>query len=119
MEIKRGEVYTVDLIEKDAKGMEISKKRPAVVVQADEWNKRLPSTIVVPTTSYRPTYVSAGTVVLGEGEINLEKDSTLLFSQMRSIDKGRLEKRVGKVSAGKMKEIDKALSLTLGLTPLD
>jgi len=119
MKIKRGEVYTTNLIEKDTKGVEIGKKRPTLVVQADLWNQMLPSTVVVPITSRVPTYTSAGTVVLNKTESGLEKDSTLLVDQLRSIDQSRLKKKIGKAGHEKMLSVDKALSLTLGLEPIE
>lgn len=119
MEIKRGEIYSTNLLDKDSRGNEIGKKRPALVVQADTWNELLPSTIVVPLTSQMPNYISAGTVTINQGVAGVEKDSNILFSQMRSVDKSRLERRIGKLPEGKMKAVDKALSLTLGLEPVD
>ena len=119
MEIKRGEVYSTNLIDKDSQGAEISKIRPALVVQDDIWNKLLPSTIIVPLTSQMPGYISAGTVTLQQGAAGLEKDSNILFSQIRSVDKSRLVKKLGEVPADKMRAANKALSLTLGLEPAD
>ena len=119
MNIKRGEIYSTNLLDKDSKGVEIGKVRPAVVVQADDWNDLLASTIIAPISSLLPGYVSARTVVLKKGESGLKKDSNILFSQIRSIDKSRLTKKVGKLPLEKMKSVDKALSLTLGLESID
>ncbi len=119
MAVKRGEIYNSDLIEKDSKGVEIGKIRPALVVQANLWNELLPSTVIVPLTSRVPAYTSAGTVVLNKSESGLDKTSTLLFDQIRSIDKSRLEKRIGMLPQDKMEAVDQALSLTLGLEPIE
>ena len=119
MAIKRGEIYSTDLLHKDARGVELGKIRPAVVVQANDWNDLLGSTIIVPISSLLPGFISARTVVLKKGESGLDKDSNILFSQMRSIDKSRLIKKVGKLPLEKMKSVDKALSLTLGLESID
>ena len=119
MSVKRGEIYVVSLIEKDSRGQEIGKKRPAIIVQADLWNKYLPSTIILPLTSQEPVYLGTANVLLEKGGSGLEVDSFVLFPQLRSVDKSRLEKKIGELSNTKMQAVDKALSLTLGLTPLD
>ena len=119
MAIRRGEIYSTDLIDKNTKGAEIGKIRPALVVQADIWNDQLPSTVVVPLTTKNFSYLSAGTVAFHEGEFGLTADSTTLVDQIRSIDKSRLKKKIGVVSDPKMQAVDKALSLTLGLESID
>ena len=119
MAIKRGEIYSTNLLEKDTKGTEMGKIRPALVVQANDWNDILPSTIIVPVTSQLPGHVSARSVVLEKGKSGLDKDSNIVFSQIRAIDKSRLGKKIGDLQAEKMKAVDKALSLTLGLEPID
>lgn len=119
MGIKRGEIYSTNLLDKDSIGVEVGKIRPALVVQGDTWNELLPSTIVIPLTSQMPSFISAGTVTVRQGSSGLDKDSNILFSQIKSIDKSRLVKKVGKLSLDKMKAVDKALSLTLGLEPID
>lgn len=118
MKIQKGEVYTVNLIERDTTGKEMGKKRPGIVVQDDAWDSNSPTTIVIPLTSSRPHYYSAVTVAFRTGEAGLSKDSTVVFREIRSVDKSRIGKRLGKVSATKMTEIDRVLSLILGLTPL-
>ncbi|MDP2720697.1 MAG: type II toxin-antitoxin system PemK/MazF family toxin [bacterium] len=119
MLIKRGEIYSADLIEKDTKGAEIGKIRPVLVVQANSWNDILASTIIVPLSSRLPTYISPRSVVLRKDESSLDKESSVVFSQIRSIDKSRLQKKIGKLPAEKMKAVNKALSLTLGLESID
>lgn len=119
MEIKRGEIYSTNLLEKDSKGAEIGKVRPALVVQEDTWNQLLPSTIIVPLTSQMPSFVSAGTVTVKQGLAGLDRDSNILFSQIKSIDKSRLVKKVGRLPQDKMEAVGQALSLTLGLEPID
>jgi len=119
MAIRRGQVYSTNLLEKDSKGIEIGKVRPALIVQANDWNDFLASTIIIPISSRIPDFISARTVILRKGEGGLDKDSNILVSQIRSIDKSRLKKKIGKVSDEKMKAVDKAVSLTLGLEPLD
>ena len=50
---------------------------------------------------------------------SLDKPSTLLVDQIRSIDQSRLSKRIGKLTPKKIEAGDRALSLNLGLEPID
>jgi len=115
MEVKRGEIYTVDLIEKTTKGFEIGKKRPAIIIQADPWNEELPTTIIIPLSSAHPRYAGPGTVTILSGEAGLKENSKVIFPQLRSIDKSRLDKRLGVVPKNKMEEVDKMIAFVLGL----
>jgi len=48
-------------------------------------------------------------------ESGLPEDSTVLLEQLLTINKNRLINRVGSLSKGKMREVDKALEVSLGL----
>jgi mRNA interferase MazF len=48
----------------------------------------------------------------------LTADSVVLLNQIRSEDKGRLVRRLGVLKRGTMKEVDRALLLSLGLVEL-
>jgi len=110
---RRGEVYLVSL--DPTLGAEIKKTRPAVVVQNDPSNRRSPITIVAAVTSQfeEPLYPTEVLVQAPEG--GLTADSVVLLNQIRSVDKGRLVRRLGVLKAETMKEIDRALLLSLGL----
>jgi mRNA interferase MazF len=45
-------------------------------------------------------------------------DSAVLLNQIRSVDKGRLVRRLGVLKSETMKEIDRALLVSLGLVEL-
>jgi mRNA interferase MazF len=113
---RRGEVYLVSL--DPTVGAEIRKTRPAVVVQNDPANRRSPITIVAAVTSQfeQPLYPTEVLVRAPEG--GLTTGSVVLLNQIRSVDKGRLVRRLGLLKAETMKEIDRALLLSLGLVEL-
>jgi mRNA interferase MazF len=113
---RRGEVYLVSL--DPAVGAEIRKTRPAVVVQNDPTNRRSPITIVAAVTSQfeEPLYPTEVLVRAPEG--GLTTDSVVLLNQIRSVDKGRLVRRLGRLRSETMKEVDRALLLSLGLVEL-
>lgn len=113
---RRGEVYLVSL--DPTVGAEIRKTRPAVVVQNDMANRRSPITIVAAVTSQvdEPLYPTEVLVRAPEG--GLTTDSVVLLNQIRSVDRGRLVRRLGTLKAATMRAIDRALLLSLGLVDL-
>jgi len=93
---------------------EISKTRPAVIVSNDI-NNRVASTVtVIPVTSKTGTVYPFETF-LPARETGLPEDSKAKCNQIRTIDKKRLIKSLGKVSAETMKEIEEALRVHLGM----
>lgn len=112
---KRGEVWVADLM--PGKGWEVAKKRPVVIISANELNKVYPLIIIIPLTTYISKMVGPERVLIKKGTI-LEKDSIALTQQIRSIDKSRVSKKIGNLPANTLVEIESALKLVLGLTEL-
>lgn len=84
-------------------GVEIQKTRPCLIVSPDEMNERLQTVIVAPmTTTIRsyPTRVS----IRFQG-----KPGQIALDQIRAVDKLRLLRRLGRISA----QIGKGTSETL------
>jgi mRNA interferase MazF len=113
---RRGEVYLVSL--DPTVGAEIKKTRPAVVVQNDVANRRSPITIVAAVTAQfeEPLYPTEVPVRAPEG--GLTTDSVVLLNQIRSVDRRRLVRRLGSLKSETMREVDRALLLSLGLVEL-
>jgi mRNA interferase MazF len=89
MEVKRFDVFLVNL--DPTIGQEIKKSRPCLVISPDEMNKYISTVIVAPmTTKGRnyPTRVSC----LFQG-----KEGHIVLDQIRTVDKSRLAKRLGKI----------------------
>lgn len=104
----RGDVYWVVL--DPTLGTEIKKTRPAVIVSNDSCNAHGSRVVVVPLTS------NVDTLYPGEALVGIGKRSgRALGDQMRSIDKARLGKRIGRVNSGEQQAIDEALRITLDL----
>jgi mRNA interferase MazF len=113
--IRRGDVYTVDL--EPVRGSEQGKIRPAVVIQNDIGNRYSPALIVAAiTSSLRPGFDVNVLVVAPEG--GLSRDSTVLLNQIRTVDRSRLGRYWGHLSPDTMARIDRALLVSLGLTPI-
>jgi len=111
----RGDVYLVNL--DPTIGREISKARPAVIIQNDIGNKFSPVTIIAPISSIkeitRPLPIM---IFIKKGEGGLTEDSYIDCGQIRTIDKDkRLITKFGSLDKSKMNEIDKALKISLSL----
>ena len=91
MVTKRGDIWLVDL--DPTIGSEIRKSRPCVVVSPPEMHDHLRTTIVAPmTTRSRPAPFRVPVIHAGQKGL-------ILLDQMRAVDKARLAKRLGTVSA--------------------
>jgi mRNA interferase MazF len=89
--VKRGEIWLVNL--DPTVGSEIKKKRPCVVISPPEMHDYLRTAIVAPmTTGSRPAPFRIA--VRHGGKVGL-----ILLDQIRTIDKTRLVKRAGAISA--------------------
>ena len=109
---RRGEVYLVSF--DPTLGAEIQKTRPALIVQNDVGNQYGPLTIVAAITS-NVLRSGPATVRVDAGEGGLTVRSVILLSQIRTIDKQRLRKRLGTLRADTMKRVDQAIMISLAL----
>lgn len=112
---RRGEVYLVRF--DPTLGSEIRKSRPALIIQNDTGNEFSPITIVAAITSKVGSHRYPTDVVIEAGEGGLTQASAVLLNQIRSIDHGRLLKRLGKVEAATMTKINISIQISLGLRP--
>lgn len=113
MEIKRGEIYYVDL--EPTKGSEMKKsRRPCVVVSSNAINRTSRVVIICPITDsynkFSPIHIKIST-----GTGGLTKESVVHCGQVRSIDKLRIGSKLGKFDANIMGEISRGLNLALTL----
>jgi mRNA interferase MazF len=113
--IKRGEIWTADL--RPGQGYEIAKVRPALVVSSDSINSNSPMIIILPISSQKPSHLSVDKILLTQKQTGLTKDSIILIAHIRSIDKSRLTKKVGRIQKTKLAEIEESLKIVLGLVP--
>lgn len=110
---KRGEVYLVNF--DPTQGAEIKKTRPALVIQNDLGNRHSPLTIVAAITSTVPGEIPPFKVPLQAPEGGLDQDSVILLNQIRSIDKARLVRRIGRLKPATLAAVDQAIKVSLGL----
>ncbi len=111
--VARGEVYLVRF--DPTAGSEIKKTRPAIIIQNDTANRFSPVTIVAAITSKFDDKLYPIEVLISAGEAGLKQDSVIVLDQIRTIDKARIVKKIGKVSAFTLKRADIALKISVGL----
>jgi mRNA interferase MazF len=113
MTIRRGEVHIAAL--DPVVGKEISKTRPVVVVSNDLNNRYSGTVTVLPVTSGNLDKIYPFEVFLPKGSGNLPKDSKVKADQIRTLDKARLVKRIGKLGDDEIREIEQAMKVHLGM----
>ncbi|MBS4029196.1 MAG: type II toxin-antitoxin system PemK/MazF family toxin [Ignavibacteriales bacterium] len=98
-------------------GSEQGKTRPVLVVSEEEINQVLPVVNVLPiTTRKEGRKIYANEVFLSSNISELQNDSIILCFQIRTLDKKRLTKQLGKIKdAYLQEEILSALSFQLGI----
>lgn len=112
MSFKRGEIYYADL--SPVIGSEQGGVRPVLVIQNDVGNKYSPTVIVCAITS-RLTKAKLPThIEVKHGEFGLNKDSVILLEQIRTLDKKRLNERVGELDKPTMRKVERAALISLG-----
>jgi len=111
IEPRRGEIYEVDW--DPARGHEQAGVRPALVVQNDIGNRFSPTTIVAAVTSRPPKKPYPFEIEVPRDV--LPRPSWANCSHLTTIDKKRLGRRMGALSAGQMLALDEALSHSLGI----
>ncbi|MGB4645268.1 MAG: type II toxin-antitoxin system PemK/MazF family toxin [Dictyoglomaceae bacterium] len=109
---KRGEIWLVVL--DPIVGSEIGKTRPALVISNNRNNEFSNTITILPITS-KTQEVYPFEVFLSKEEGYLSSDSKIKCNQIRTVDKRRLIKLLGEVTDEKLKEVDKALLIHLGM----
>jgi mRNA interferase MazF len=110
---RRGEIYLVSF--DPTVGHEIQKTRPAVVIQNDVSNQHSPITIVAAISSQFSDPPFPREVVIEPSDSDLPKRSAVITNQIRSVDRFRLQKKIGRLSRQNMERVDEAIKISLGL----
>jgi len=108
---KRDEVWLVNF--NPVRGSEQKGIRPALIIQNDIGNEVSPITIVAAISSSIRIYPV--NVKITAKESGLDKDSIVKLNQIRTVDKSRLIRKLGRLTPKKMEEVNAALMLSLGL----
>lgn len=111
--VRRGDIFYADL--SPVIGSEQGGVRPVLVVQNDIGNRYSPTVIVAAITSQinkgkLPTHVE-----IDAKDFGLPRDSVILLEQIRTVDKKRLEEKIGHLDEEMMDKVNEGLSISLGL----
>ena len=99
--VRRFDIFLVAL--DPTVGHEIKKTRPALVISPDEMNDHLSTLIVAPmTTKGRPYPTRIPCRFQG-------KQGQIVLDQIRTIDRARLARRLGRISPSTQREVLSAL----------
>ncbi len=110
----RGELWWANLGEPF--GSEPGFLRPVLIIQDNSFNESRLSTVIVMCLSTNLLLADApGNVFLPKRFTKLPKDSVLNVTQIASLEKKRLEKKVSKLEHEIIFEIEKSLKLVLGI----
>ena len=90
MVVQRFDVYLINL--DPTIGREIKKTRPCLVISPDEMNRHIATVIVAPMTTKGQAYPTRVACRF------LGKNGQIVLDQLRTVDKVRLVKRLGKIS---------------------
>jgi mRNA interferase MazF len=104
MEIKQYQIILVNL--DPTIGSEIKKARPCVVISPDEMNKYLRTIVIAPMTTNSKKYPT---------RVEVEHDNKtgwIVLDQIRTIDRQRIIKELGRLSKPEIKEVKEIIRET-------
>lgn len=105
-EVKKGEVYLCWIGKKEARGTEIKKTRPGVIISTDNLNKWNYRFIIAPITKRTKRFLDFEVPVI----VN-NKEGLAILDQIKTVDKSRLIKKLGKLTKNEMLTIRKKIDL--------
>jgi len=94
------EQYSIYLVNLDPTiGHEIKKTRPCVIISPDEMNRHIATIIIAPMTTKSHVYPTRIPLTFKR------KNGWIVLDQIRTIDKCRLIKKIGKLNSAKVIEV--------------
>ena len=99
------EQYSICLVNLDPTiGHEIKKTRPCVIISPDEMNRHIATVIIAPMTTNSHAFPTRMPITF-KG-----KSGWIVLDQLRTIDKCRILKKIGKLSSGKIYDLKNILN---------
>ena len=108
--MRRGDIYRADL--QPRSGSEQQGKRPVIIISHDGFNQNpgWRSIIVIPvSTSAAQAKRGLTAVFLPQGIGNLAQDSVALCHQITTLDRAKLQEKIGELSNEDMKRVEQGL----------
>lgn len=110
--ILRGDIFYCDL--GNGLGSEQRFHRPVLILQANELNRKSPTTIIAPITKQiKHPFMRAHCIL--DDDCILHEPSMVLAEQVRTIDKQRLQSYIGRLKDEEILAVEQALRFCLGL----
>ena len=107
--IERGAVYWVEL--DPTRGAEMAKTRPCLVLSASEINQHRKTVVVIPLTT-TPTPAAPPLLI---NVPSAGASSKARIEHIRAVDKSRLQRKIGTLSAQDLQAVENALRRVLRL----
>lgn len=101
MVINQYEVYLIEL--DPTRGHEIQKTRPCLVISPNEMNHHISTIIVAPMTTKSRSYPTRVELAFNK------KTGWIVLDQIRTIDKTRLVKKLGKIEKKEIQRVKEIL----------
>ncbi len=111
--MNQGDIYIVNL--DPTVRTEIGKTRPGMIISVNAMNNNSPRLIVAPISS-KTRKIYPFEVSILKGRAGLDKDSKIMLDQLRSLDKKRLQKKIGTLDK---KTLSKACAIAQRLIAAD
>lgn len=112
MKIERGDIFLAEL--DPTRGSEIQKTRPVIVVTNNIANSQSVLIAAIPLTSQGLDRVRVSEVLVAPVP-GLDKKSKACIHQIRTLDRSRLMKKLGRVTGSTLTKINDALKIHLAL----
>jgi mRNA interferase MazF len=106
---RRGEVWLVNF--HPGRGSEQQGVRPALIIQNNVGNQYAATTIVAAITSTIKIYPV--TVPLKKGEGGLKQTSVINLAQILTVDKSRLQRRLGALRTETLEQVNTSIRISL------
>jgi len=108
MALRRGDIVL-------ATHADLGKPRPAVVVQADEFNENAVTILICPLTTDLSEKLTLRPIVPADSSTGLRRQSQIMTDKMLALRRDRVRGILGRIGAPTSTELDRALLIILGL----
>lgn len=112
--VKRGEIWWASL--PAPQGSPPGYRQPVVIIQSNDFNEsRIQTVVVAAITSNLGLAAAPGNVAISARGTGLSRKSVINVSQLLTVTKLVLTKRVGRLDSGSLQQLDEGLRLVLAL----
>jgi mRNA interferase MazF len=112
--MQKGELWWAAL--QKPRGSEPGYRRPVAIAQSDDFTaSRIETVIVASITSNTRLAFAPGNILLRRREAGLKQDSVINVTQLLTVNKFALTKRIGRLSPQRLEEFEAGLHLALAL----